>query len=316
MSEAKQNRISIEPFKSARWAWNAHVHTIVASQFSKVRKPEHKRIEIDTPDGDFLEIDVCIQDTDKPVVALFHGLEGSTDRYYIANLMTELKEGGFSSVALNFRGCGSRMNCRPRFYHSGETKDYRTFFKWISETHPGKEIYAVGFSLGGNALVKYLGEEASQSRVNRAIAVSPPYDLKEGSLRLNEGFNRIYEINFLNTLVQKLEKKRLKMDMPEFNGSSVYEFDDQVTAKLHGFKDADDYYHQCSSKHFYGDVKTELLVIHSKEDTLCPFEFAPLRVMEKNLYIQTCFTNEGGHVGFLSSPKGWLFRVILQWFKF
>ncbi|MGN8226673.1 YheT family hydrolase [Gracilimonas sp. BCB1] len=313
MPEKEQNRISLEPFKPAWWAWNVHVHTIVASQFSKVKKPSHERIEIDTPDGDFLEIDACIPDTDKPVVALFHGLEGSTDRYYIANLMSELKEAGFSSVALNFRGCGSRMNNRPRFYHSGETEDYRTFFKWIAETYPDKEIYAVGFSLGGNALVKYLGEEGSQSRVSRAVAVSPPYDLKEGSLRLNQGFNRIYEINFLNTLVQKLEKKRQKMEMPKFNGSSVYEFDDQVTAKLHGFKDADDYYHQCSSKHFYGEVKTDLLVIHSKEDTLCPFEFAPFNVMESNPHIQTCFTDEGGHVGFLSSPKGWLFRVILQW---
>lgn len=313
MPDTKQNRISLEPFKPAWWAWNVHVHTIVASQFSKVKKPPHQRIEIDTPDGDFLEVDACIQDTDKPVLALFHGLEGSTDRYYIANLMGELKQAGFSSVALNFRGCGSRMNNRPRFYHSGETKDYRTFFKWTSETFPDKEIYAVGFSLGGNALVKYLGEEGSQSRASRAVAVSPPYDLKEGSLRLNQGFNRIYEINFLNTLVQKLEKKRQKMDMPEFNGSSIYEFDDQVTAKLHGFKNADDYYYQCSSKHFYGDVKTDLLVIHSKEDPLCPFEFAPFSVMEANSYIQTCFTEEGGHVGFLSSPKDWLFRVILQW---
>ena len=313
MPEQTSKRISLEPFEPAWWAWNVHVHTIVASQFSKVIKPEHKRIEIDTPDNDFLEVDVCIQDTDKPMVALFHGLEGSTDRYYIGNLMTRLERAGFSSAALNFRGCGSRMNNQPRFYHSGESEDYRTFFKWISETYPDKEIYAVGFSLGGNALVKYLGEEGTQSKVNRAVAVSPPYDLKEGAIKLNQGFNRIYEINFLKTLVQKLEKKRRKMEMPSFNGSSVYEFDDQVTAKLHGFEDADDYYQQCSSKHFYGDVKTDLLVIHSKEDTLCPIEYAPFSTMRDSSYIQTCFTDEGGHVGFLSSPKDWLFRVLLQW---
>jgi predicted alpha/beta-fold hydrolase len=315
MQQEIQKQISIEPFNPAWWAWNVHVHTIVASQFSKVVKPDHKQLEIETPDDDFLEIDICIQDSDKPIVALFHGLEGSTDRYYIGNLMSELKKAGYSSVALNFRGCGSRMNNQPRFYHSGETRDYRTFFKWISKTYPNKEIYAVGFSLGGNALVKYLGEAGSQSKVQRAAAVSPPYDLREGSLRMSQGFNRLYEINFMKTLVEKLEQKRQKMSMPEFNGSTIYEFDDQVTAELHNFQGADDYYQQCSSKHFYGDVKTDLLVIHSKEDTLCPIEFAPVEVMKQNPFVRKCFTEKGGHVGFLSNPEGWLFRVLLKWLE-
>ncbi len=313
MQKEVQDNISLEPFNPVWWAWNAHVHTIVASQFSKVAKPEHKRIEIETPDDDFLEIDVSIEDSDKPIVALFHGLEGSTDRYYIGNLMADLKKAGYSSAALNFRGCGSRMNNQPRFYHSGETQDYRTFFKWISETYPDKEIFAVGFSLGGNALVKYLGEEGTDSSVKRAAAVSPPYDLKEGSLRLNQGFNRLYEINFLKTLTQKLDEKSQKMPIPEFTGSSIYEFDDQVTAELHGFNGADDYYRQCSSKHFYEGVKTDLLVIHSKGDTLCPFEFAPFQVMNDNPFVRTLFTDEGGHVGFLSNPEGWLFRVLIKW---
>ncbi len=316
MKQQTRSRISTEPFNPVWWAWNAHVHTIVASQFSTASKPEHARVEIDTPDQDFLEIDVYEADTDQPIVALFHGLEGSTDRYYIANLMRLLKDEGFSSAALNFRGCGSRMNDQPRFYHSGETQDYRTFFKWISETYPDKEIYAVGFSLGGNALVKYLGEESHQSTVKRAVTVSPPYDLKEGAIRMHEGFNRIYEINFLKTLVEKLDQKRREISgMPEFSGNSIYEFDDQVTAKLHGFKDADDYYYQCSSKHFYGDVRSELLVIHSKEDPLCPIEFAPFEDINRNPDIVTHFTDEGGHVGFLSSPPGWLYRVVLDWLK-
>ncbi len=304
----------IAPFEPAWWAWNTHVHTVVASQLTRVEKPDCKRIEISTPDNDFLEIDVCRVDSEKPVVALFHGLEGSTDRHYIANLMGKLKQAGFSSVALNFRGCGSRMNERRRFYHSGETQDYRTFFEWISGNFLDKQIYAVGYSLGANALVKYLGEEGSESLVKRAVAISPPYDLKEGSLRMQQGFNRLYEIRFLKTLVEKLELKREKFpDMPRFHGNTIYDFDDQVTAALHGFSGADDYYFKCSSRHFYGEVRTDLLVVHSKEDTLCPIEFAPVSVMKKNPHIQTCFTDEGGHVGFLSSDPGWLYRVILQW---
>lgn len=316
MQQKRKSDISLEPFEPVWWAWNTHVHTIVASQFTKVQKPDSERIEIPTPDNDFLEVDVCIQDNDRPIVALFHGLEGSTDRYYIANLMMELKKAGFSSAALNFRGCGSRMNDQPRFYHSGETNDYRTFIGWISEQYPGKRIFAAGFSLGGNALVKYLAEEGAESLPVRAAAVSPPYDLKAGSLQLHKGFNRLYEINFLQTLAKKLEQKRQKYpEMPEFTGNSIYEFDDQVTAKLHGFRDADDYYEQCSSKHFYGDVETDLLVIHSKEDTLCPIEYAPFDVIEENPSIQACFTEEGGHVGFLSAEEGWMFRVLLDWFS-
>lgn len=288
----------------------------MASQFIKANKPEHQRVEITTPDDDFLEIDVCRAKADKPVVALFHGLEGSTNRYYIAQLMSELKVMGFSSVAMNFRGCGDKMNRQPRFYHSGETGDYRTLFKWIGEHFPGQDIFAVGFSLGGNALVKYLGEEGGESVVSRAAAISPPFDLKGGAVQLHLGLNRIYEINFLKTLVEKLEIKRSFIpDMPEYNGNSIYDFDDQVTAKLHGFKNAEDYYYQCSSRHFYGDVKTDLLIIHSKEDALCPVEFAPLKEIKENAFIENIFTEKGGHVGFLSENPGWLYRVILQWFE-
>ncbi|HET8866162.1 MAG TPA: alpha/beta fold hydrolase [Gracilimonas sp.] len=316
MKTLSHSNIQLEPFEPVWWAWNTHVHTVVASQLTRAEKPDHQRLEVPTPDDDFLEVDVSLVNSDKPIVALFHGLEGSTDRHYIANLMGLLKEKGFSSAALNFRGCGSKMNLRPRFYHSGETQDYRTFLGWLKRTYPEKQIFAVGYSLGANALVKYLGEEKDQSLVQRAVAVSPPYDLKEGSIRLQHGFNRIYEIRFLKTLVEKLELKRQTFsDMPEFHGNTIYEFDDQVTAKLHNFEGADDYYHQCSSKHFYGDVKTDLLVIHSKEDTLCPIEFAPSDMMNQNPCIQTCFTDEGGHVGFLSSDPGWLYRVILKWLR-
>ncbi|MEX0608143.1 MAG: alpha/beta fold hydrolase [Balneolaceae bacterium] len=309
-------KIDFENFTPKWWAWNAHIHTIVASQFSTIEKCEFERIEIPTPDNDFHEIDIAVADTDKPMVALFHGLEGSSDRYYISNLMNTLYTAGFSSAALNFRGCGSRLNRQRRFYHSGETESYQTFFEWIREHYPNKEIYAIGFSLGANALVKYLGEESENSLVQRSVAVSPPFDLKEGSLRMHKGFNRIYEIRFLRTLIEKLEKKREQFpDLPTFSGNSMYEFDDQITAPLYGFENADDYYHHNSSKHFYGDVKTPLLIIHSKEDTLCPFEFAPLETIEENPYIQTLFTEKGGHVGFLSSPEDWVNRSILKWLQ-
>ncbi|MDZ7806147.1 MAG: alpha/beta fold hydrolase [Gracilimonas sp.] len=260
----------------------------------KVSEPPHQRIEIATPDEDFLEIDVCEFPTDKPVVALFHGLEGSTDRHYIANLMGELKEAGFPSVALNFRGCGSRLNEQPRFYHSGATDDYRTLFNWIRERFPDKEIYAVGYSLGANALVKYLGEEGSQSLVKRAVAVSPPYDLKEGSLRMQMGINKFYEKRFLITLADKLEMKREKYpDMPIYNGSSIYEFDDQVTAALHGFAGADDYSLSAQARHF--SVRSEVGLIGSSQQSRysVPNRICPQKTIRKIQPYKPCLRKRG-----------------------
>ncbi|MFA5668034.1 MAG: alpha/beta fold hydrolase [Balneolaceae bacterium] len=311
----RDSNIDFEPFESVLWAPSVHIHTILPS-FSKPPAVPTKRIEIETPDDDFLEIDLLHTQTEKPIVALFHGLEGSSERPYIRNLMYHLRQEGYSSVALNFRGCGSRMNNQPRMYHSGETSDYATFFKWISKTFPNNEIYAVGFSLGANALVKSLGEEGAQHWVSKAVTVSPPYSLKDGSVAMNTGFNKIYQKRFIRTLAAKTQlKKKQFPDFPIFTGSTMYDFDDQVTAPLHGFKNADDYYAKSSSGQFYEYVKKPLLIIHSKEDTICPLEFAPHCVLKSNPHIETLFTEKGGHVGFLSSKPHWLNRSIIKWLK-
>jgi len=308
-----KDKINFEKFNPVWWAPEVHSQTVISS-FSQTNDPLSERIDISTPDNDFLELEVVDLKNDKPVVALFHGLEGSSKRHYIQNLMSDLRDQGFSSVALNFRGCGERLNLQKRIYHSGETEDYKTLFNWIKENFNNPEIYAVGFSLGGNALVKSLGELGSNHPISKAVAVSPPYDLKGGSLQMDHGFNKIYQQRFLKTLKEKTELKREQYsDFPIFTGSSVYEFDDQVTGPVHGFKDAEDYYETCSSKHFYKDVEKPLLVIHSKADSLCPLEFAPFEDLDKNKNIHTLFTESGGHVGFISQKRGWLNRTIIKW---
>jgi len=306
-------KIKFEKFEPVWWAPEVHTQTVIAS-FSDTKNPDSERIEITTPDDDFLELEVVDLKNEKPVVALFHGLEGSSQRHYIQNLMSDLRDGGFSSVALNFRGCGKRLNRQRRMYHSGETEDYKTLFKWMKNYFRNREIFAVGFSLGGNALVKSLGELKENHPASKAVAVSPPYDLKGGSLRMDKGFNKVYQKRFLDTLAEKTELKRKQFsDFPKFTGSSVYDFDDQVTAPVHGFDGADDYYEQCSSKHFYKHVQKPLLVIHSKADSLCPLEFAPFQDLESNKNIRTLFTESGGHVGFISKKRGWLNRTIIKW---
>ena len=306
----------IPAFRSPSWCYNGHVHTIACSFLGGVHPPYQERVEITTPDNDFLEIDVAVIDNEHPVIALFHGLEGSSERYYMTELAADLLETGYSVAALNFRSCGSRLNRQPRFYHSGETKDYATFFRWIQETFTSKKIGAVGFSLGANALLKSLGEEMESHPADAAVAVSVPYDLRLGSVNLSQGFNRIYDYRFLRTLRRKLDEKRQQYpELPRFNGSTLYEFDDQVTSIVHGFAGAEDYYARCSSRKFIADIRKPALMIHSDEDPLCPIAGMPLDKIKENPFLDYIITDEGGHVGFRSEPEGWLNYVIIEYLQ-
>lgn len=309
------NLSEVPDFRTPFWCFNGHIHTIACSLFGNSEFPSHTRTEIGTPDGDFLELDVVDQQNENPVIALFHGLEGSSSRYYMADLAQQLSANEVSVVAVNFRGCGSRLNRQPRFYHSGETGDYATVFNWIREYFPNQYIGAVGFSLGGNAFLKSLGEERAYHPVDAAVAVSVPYDLRMGSLNISKGFNRIYEYRFLRSLKKKLAGKRRKYPaLPGYDGSTLYTFDDQITSKLHGFADAEDYYTRCSSKNFLTGIRKPTLLIHSRQDPICPVAGIPLNLIKQNTFLDYIITGEGGHVGFSSNPKGWLNRVILNYF--
>jgi predicted alpha/beta-fold hydrolase len=229
----------------------------------------------------------------------------------MVELMKTLLRNGFSVVGVNFRSCGSRMNNQPRFYHSGETSDYHTVFHWINENYPNQKMGAVGFSLGANALIKYLSEYQDNHPLDTAVGVSVPYDLRLGSILLSKGFHRVYEYRFLRTLTKKLDIKRQQFpDLPTFSGSTIYEFDDQVTAVIHGFDGAEDYYEQCSARRFVDNITTDTLLIHSREDPLCPIEAMPIAKINQNEWTDYIITNKGGHVGFRSKPGGWLNYVI------
>ncbi|MGD8427571.1 MAG: alpha/beta fold hydrolase [Balneolaceae bacterium] len=301
----------IPDFFAPQWCFNGHIHTIGRSLTGDNNIPEVQRIEIPTPDDDFLELDCAIQADSKAIVTLFHGLEGSSQRFYIVELMKVLLQRGFSAVAVNFRSCGSRLNNQPRFYHSGETGDYATVFNWIRGQYPNQKLGAVGFSLGGNALLMSLAEKNAGHPVDCAAAVSVPYDLYLGAKRLSRGFHRVYEYRFLRTLCKKLELKRQTYpELPTFTGSTLFEFDNQVTAPIHGFEGAIDYYEQCSSCKIIEDIRTPTLLIHSRQDPMCPIEAMPIGEIFENKFTDYIITEEGGHVGFWSRPQGWLNYVI------
>ena len=310
LEKKKQN------FKSAPWCVNGHVHTVLCSILAPSPALNYERVIVDTPDDDFLEIDVSEQKTRSPVAILLHGLEGHSKRYYVTQLGEQLFARGFSIVSINFRGCGSKMNRQRKFYHSGETEDLHTIFNWVDREYPGMPMFCAGFSLGGSALMNYLKEHSTHHPLKAAATISTPFHLENGSHNLEKGFNKLYSIRFLRTLVKKLEEKRKQFpDLPAYSGSTLYEFDDQVTAPIHGFESAEDYYHQCASYFFMDKIKTNTLVVHSKEDPMCPFKWTPIDDIRKNPFTEPCFTEKGGHVGFWSLPGGWLNETVADYFK-
>lgn len=310
--------LSIFPeFKSAPWCLNGHFHTIFSSLLFEPSYINFERIKIGTPDDDFLNLDLLIQKSDSPIVILLHGLEGSANRYYIKNLAHRLFHSGCSVAALNFRSCGGEMNKARRFYHSGETEDLRTVCRWLAVKYPKAVRLAAGFSLGGSVLLNYFRQYQQEPLIHAFAAISVPYDLERGSLNLQKGFNRLYDYQFLKTLKKKLYlKKEYFDDLPSFSGSTLYEFDDQVTGPLHGFKNARDYYGSCSSAFFMDKITSPGLLIHSREDPLCPFEYLPLDDIQYNPWLTTRFPDKGGHVGFWSMPPGWIEHTVDHYFQF
>lgn len=290
-----------------------------------------QRMQIPTPDGDQLDLEWMETSQRQPefdghhpppVVILLHGLEGNANRYYIRRLAEMLLQDGFDVAALHFRSCSGRMNQARRFYHSGETEDLSTLIRWILNQTPGldRSILLAGFSLGASVILNFLAKSNPASLEVKAVqafaAISAPFDLKAGSETMNRGFAKIYQLRFLRSLEKKLLEKRARYtDLPEFRGNTLYEFDDQVTAPLHGFESAEDYYHQCSSGKFIDRIHTPGLILHSKEDPICPFETVPVRELADMPHLKTVFPQKGGHVGFWSMPAGWQEGLVSQYLK-
>jgi hypothetical protein len=308
--------IHTQTFNEPWWAANPHTQTIASSFFQNKQPVDYKRVEIGTSDGDFLELDLIQKEHADRCAVLFHGLEGNSSRFYVQNLAATLSESGWNVVAVNFRGCGSRLNDKPYSYHAGFTRDYERVFTWVMESLQPKLLVAAGFSLGGNALLKYLGEQGSRQPLAAAAAISPPFDLLEGAYKLQRGFNKVYDFYFIRSISAKHEEHRNRFpDIPEFKGKSLYDFDDQVTAPLHGYSSAVDYYNSNSSKGFIPEIETETLILHSMDDPICPIQYAPFDIMKEKSNIHTLFTEKGGHVAFWSREKNWLNKRIVQWFE-
>jgi predicted alpha/beta-fold hydrolase len=320
MDEGKAARtgVSDASFDAPWWLRGRHAQTVAGRLLRGRTRVELTRERIDTPDGDFLDLDFTkAPRPDAPVVLLLHGLEGSARRGYALNTYAALARLGVRGVGLNFRSCSGEANRMARMYHSGETEDLRHVLDLLRARFGDVPRGAIGFSLGGNALLKYLGEEgaAARERVSAAVAVSVPYDLGAGALALEESvMGRFYTRIFLRTLVEKAEAKAdvlaERCDMDRIRRARTFrEFDDAATAPIHGFAGADDYYARSSSAGFLARIRVPTLLIHAEDDPFLPADALPHGAIGENPCLTTAFTPRGGHVGFVGgtpwSPRFW-----------
>jgi uncharacterized protein len=305
-------------FTPAWWARGPHAQTLLARILRSPRGPELRRERLETPDGDFLDVDWAPEPApDAPLALVLHGLEGTSRRPYVRSVARALLARGVRPVALNFRGCSGEPNRALRFYHSGETSDVAWLGKALRDRHPGRPLGAVGFSLGGNVLLKLLGErdDGGTSLFDAAAAMSVPYDLDAGCALLERSrMGRAYTGYFLRSLRRKVEAKRERLaerlDVEAVTAArTIRQFDDCVTAPLHDFRDAADYYACCSSAGYLEGIRVPTLLIHALDDPFLPAEAIPARVARENPALTLELTERGGHVGFLSgapwAPRFW-----------
>lgn len=307
-------------YKPAFWCKNPHLQTLLPRIIFPGFKLEFIEERLELPDGDF--VDLCWTSTPKngePVVAVFHGLEGSIKSPYANGIMHAIKKRGWCGVFMHFRGCSGVPNRLERSYHSGETGDIAFLIQTLNDRYSLSPVFTIGYSLGGNALLKYLGEIGKQTKITAAVAVSVPFLLNRGADRLNTGFSRVYQSYLIRSLqiriVNKLKGRKTSIDLARLKTyNNFWLFDHHVTAPLHGFESADDYYTRCSSHQYLKSIQTPTLIIHARDDPFLPVDAIPAAA-DLSETIQLELSKHGGHVGFIEGnnplqPEFWLERRI------
>jgi uncharacterized protein len=298
-------------FQPPRWLRGRHAQTVWASVFRMpIRLPlAHERWEL--PDGDFLDVDLLPAPTaDAPVVIVCHGLEGSSKAGYVRGVLNELRARGVGAVAVNFRGCSGEPNRLPRFYHSGETGDLAFVVDKLRGERPGRALGLIGFSLGGNVVAKYLGErgDAVPAEVRAGAVVSVPFDLALCAQNLDgpDLMARVYRERFLRMLRSKVAKKaRTHASMPTDKAKAARTFrdwDHDITAPLHGFASAEDYWTRSSAGPFLPMVQRPLLILAAEDDPFVPPEALPRAAAAANAHLTLEISPAGGHVAFVHGP--------------
>lgn len=328
------------PFLPPWWAAGTHGQTVAGHLLRRVHcRVQGARERLETPDGDFVVLEwfdgasqprshpassphaapaAAAPTAAAPLVLLLHGLEGSSRSGYMVALAQALAGVGCSAVALNFRGCSGEPNRRPRAYHAGETGDLAFVLELLARRFPGRALGVVGFSLGGNVVLRWLGEQggAAAATVRAAAAVSVPYDLARGATYAMTGAGRPYALRLLRELRAKartmagLVAGRVDLERA-LRARTFRDFDEAFTAPLHGFRDADDYYARSSSAPWLERVALPTLAIHAHDDPFLPPDALPVAALRANPAITLALSDRGGHVGFVAGSP-WSPRFLAE----
>jgi predicted alpha/beta-fold hydrolase len=317
-------------YRAPPWLPGGNLQTLYPALIAPRPALSYRRERWDTPDGDFIDLDWTepreqssgIEQQRKPLLVLFHGLEGSSGSHYARALMHAARMRDWLGVVAHFRGCSGEINRLPRAYHSGDSAEIGWVLNRLRAAHAGP-LYAVGVSLGGNALLKWLGEQgaAAGTVVSRAAAISAPLDLHTAADALEQGFNMNYTRNFLATMKRKSLAKLARhpglFDPAALRAArTLREFDDLVTARLHGYRDVDDYYTRASSKPLLGAIGVQTLLLNARNDPFLPRAALPAAA-ELSASVTAAFPATGGHVGFPGARGGldWLPRAVIQFLE-
>ncbi len=315
-------------FKPAWWCRGRHFQTIYGGLFRSNPKLPLRRERLETPDGDFLNLDRLDGPQNSPVLIVLHGLGSSANVPYIHSLLREAHEAGWRAIAINARGSNGELNRLKQMNHGGKTEDLDFVLSHLIKTEHPEKIYLVGYSLGGNIILKWLGEKGSliPKEVKKAAAVSVPYDLSRAAHNLDHGFNqKIYARLLLKRLrKQALEKEKQYpgiLDIEKVKHAHTFQvFDREVTARLNGFKDEYDYWTKSSAVNYLDGIKIPVLLIHAANDPFLPKQDLPLEKIKQSGYLKLLLTSDGGHLGFVSGKipfhqNRWLEHAIFKFFK-
>jgi len=292
-------------FHPAWWAPGCHAQTLWPTFFRPRQPPKLRRERVELADGDFIDLELGAGDG--PAVLVIHGLEGDLRSHYASGMLATLGSSGFRPIFMYLRGRSGEPNRLARSYHSGATEDLAAVLDHLATRPDGPPTAAIGFSLGGNLLLKYLGE-SSHPKLSAAVAISVPFVLRDSALRLNTGLSRIYRHHLLAKLKETYRTKFTHRSAPlqvDLNAiEDLFDYDECITAPLNGFNGAADYYARCSCRSFLNRIDTPTLILHSIDDPFM-FRHSVPTADELGRGVTLELTSGGGHVGFVTGTLPW-----------
>lgn len=299
--------VILSKYRAPLFFGNAHIQTVFPSVFREVEGVDYQRERITTPDDDFLDLDWSRCGSRK-VGIICHGLEGNTSRHYVRGMARALNQNGWDALALNFRSCSGEPNKQVRSYHSGISEDVDCVVRHAAKSGSYNETVLIGFSLGGNVILKFLGERPVDPIIKKTVCFSVLCDLKAGAIRMEAPDCRIYMKRFLKMLHEKIEAK-MKMFPGQIDDAgyekikTFRQFDDRYTAPMNGFKDAEDYWRRSSCKPLIPNITIPTLLVSAKNDPFFAEECYPIAEAQANPNFFLEMPDSGGHVGFISFEK-------------